>query len=586
MQNIGVMEAGMDTSKCKRTAAVIRILAWFLTAAGLIKALFISLDIDESYLVACAYRIVNGDRLFLDMWEPHQLASLIPSVFVKIFLSLTGSTEGIVLALRFIGVFIHLSIGIIFYFFLRKKTHRYFAEFLLLIHINFLPKWVQSLDFELMAYWALLCICMLLLSAGEKEKGSLIKCVAAGVLLTVSMLSYPSYILLYPVFAAGILICSGKRMSKVCGFTAGAFFTGILVIGILLGNFPASDLYKNISGIFLNPSHATKTLSEKLISYAADGIKGLVIWGAITLPGYIISGKILKIKDKKYRLAAASLLAFIALQTAMIAGCVFFNTNQFYLQGRYAALIFSGSVIMISRAGNKMYRKLLWFAVIPGITAVISVMAVTNMNASAAWSKAMPAVYAAIYCLWNEYSAARTEEKDDGKSRVFILSSVSAVFLLAGLFVCRLILIRVTGCLPVTVMAPLGRVDKGPAKGLYIAEDFALTFNSEYDDLAGVYSENEKVLYVGAEMLTYLDHPCIIASPSTEGTTVYDEYFISYFEKFPERKPDIVVYDKNYTIVPEYRRYPSEYVIDEWISENCTEIIKDTPDFVILRCDR
>ena len=41
-----------------------------LTLIGIVKGLFVSLDVDESYSVAMAYRLVTGDKLVLDMWEP------------------------------------------------------------------------------------------------------------------------------------------------------------------------------------------------------------------------------------------------------------------------------------------------------------------------------------------------------------------------------------------------------------------------------------------------------------------------------------------------------------------------------------
>ena len=36
------------------------------------KMVFFSLGLDEEYQVVMAYRNARGDRLFLDMWEPHQ----------------------------------------------------------------------------------------------------------------------------------------------------------------------------------------------------------------------------------------------------------------------------------------------------------------------------------------------------------------------------------------------------------------------------------------------------------------------------------------------------------------------------------
>ena len=76
------------------------------TIIGLIKGLFVGLDVDESSSVAMAYRLVTGDKLILDMWEPNQFSAFLPAVFLYPFYKLTGSGDYSVLYLRFVGLFL------------------------------------------------------------------------------------------------------------------------------------------------------------------------------------------------------------------------------------------------------------------------------------------------------------------------------------------------------------------------------------------------------------------------------------------------------------------------------------------------
>ena len=62
---------------------IIQISLLLLTIAGMVKAVFVSLDIDESYAVSEAYRLISGDKLLYDMWEPHQFSALIPALFLQ-----------------------------------------------------------------------------------------------------------------------------------------------------------------------------------------------------------------------------------------------------------------------------------------------------------------------------------------------------------------------------------------------------------------------------------------------------------------------------------------------------------------------
>lgn len=81
------------------------------TILGIVKTIFISSDIDEAYAVAQAYRLLKGDRLFLDMWEPHQLSAYLPAIFMKVYMLLTGTTDYIVIWLRIVGTLIQLLLG-------------------------------------------------------------------------------------------------------------------------------------------------------------------------------------------------------------------------------------------------------------------------------------------------------------------------------------------------------------------------------------------------------------------------------------------------------------------------------------------
>lgn len=61
---------------------------YLLLAASLIatvKIIFFGFDIDEQYAVSMAYRLVQGDRMFLEMWEPHQTSAFFSAAFLGIY---------------------------------------------------------------------------------------------------------------------------------------------------------------------------------------------------------------------------------------------------------------------------------------------------------------------------------------------------------------------------------------------------------------------------------------------------------------------------------------------------------------------
>ena len=128
---------------------------------AILKSIFISFDIDEGYAIAQAYRLLKGDRLFSEMWEPHQLSSFASAFFMLPFLIITnGNTTGIIIYLRIIGSLIHILIGFWFYFAAKRQFNTTTSLLITLVHINFLPKWVSIPEFEIMHYWA---VCILLM---------------------------------------------------------------------------------------------------------------------------------------------------------------------------------------------------------------------------------------------------------------------------------------------------------------------------------------------------------------------------------------------------------------------------------------
>ena len=87
-----------------------------LTLGGILKTVFISADIDESYALTMGVRLAKGDRLFLEMWEPHQLSAVLYSPLICLYLFIVGETaEGLLIFMRIVGVLIQSVLGLFLY---------------------------------------------------------------------------------------------------------------------------------------------------------------------------------------------------------------------------------------------------------------------------------------------------------------------------------------------------------------------------------------------------------------------------------------------------------------------------------------
>lgn len=572
-----------------------------LTLLAFVKGIWISLDIDESYAVACAYRMVRGDRLIRDMWEPHQFSAFLAALFAAPYIWIRGNTEYLVLWLRVIGVLIHTGMGVLLYRQLGKKTNRFFAFCIMILHLNFLPKWVQMPEFELMHYWCLLGIFLALHAYFSGGKSRMILPFLGGCLLVGSMLCYPTMILLYPFYL--LAICVLERQCYMPGttkwwkssavFTLGAFLSGTAFLICLLSYMQLDELVRYISYIFMDTSHSAYTMGEKWTVYLQQIQKQVESYGRYLLLAagiifiiclvYFIALRRMK-KTVRPVVTAVLMLAALLMQIKGVYGFLFEDKNQFFFQVRYMAIMLPAMLL-----GVRFHRRMaVWFylCVVPGFLSVAAVLFVTNMDTNTTYAKAFLGVLGSLLIF---YQYVREAVEDIFWKKVLsALQYTLGGMVLVGFLICRLVLIRVSGCLPVTVRASLEKMESGPEKGIYVLADTAEIWNDNYRELENYVNREDKVLYIGAENLVYVKLEALPATPSTQGTTVYNEMFLRYYEEHPDRVPNVIVYDKSFGENPVYGM---SYIFSlqdpeffRWIEENYRSAqTVETEHLIILR---
>lgn len=582
-----------------------------LTVLAFLKSVLVSLDIDESYAVALGYRLARGDRLIRDMWEPHQLSALPAALFTVLYIWIRGNTDYLVIYLRVIGALIHTSLGLILYVQLRKNMNRLFAFAVMVLHLNYLPKWIQMPEFELLHYWCLLGIFLVLYVyyLGGGKKGLLP--VLGGSLFFGSLLCYPTMFLLYPFYVLAMCLlerqyCKARRrkMWRSSGlFTVGAFLPGAALLAWLFSYMSFEEFRRYLSYIFLDTSHGVYTMGEKWAAYLEqlqiqmrDYGGYLLLAVGIVLAVGIAYRVFLLIRRRSKEpfsftgmwpaLPAALLLVGLLMQMDSIYGCLFEDKNQFFLQYRYIAVLLPAVVLGIRYRYRKHMALWLHLCVIPGFLSVVAVLFVTNMDTNTTYAKSFLGVLGSLLIL---YQYGR-EEMDSGFwKRLFpVLTYSLAGALLCGFLVCRLVLIRVSGCLPVTILAPMKKMEEGPEKGIYVLADLAEIWNDNYRVLDELIDREDGVLYIGAENLAYVEMEAVLSTPSTLGTVVYNEMFLNYYEEHPDRIPDVVVFDKTYAENPVYVLMYSfslqSNALFQWVEENYGgEQMVETDHMIILR---
>lgn len=571
-----------------------------LSVLAVIKTIFLSLDIDECYALAVSYRLATGERLFLDLWESHQLGGVFLAPFLWLYLKLAGTADYLVIYARVTGTLLHIITGVILY---RTATgagnmKKTFSLLLMFLHLNFLPKWVQCPEFELQQYWCILLIflCFYRYYHGEREKKRYLA--AAGLLLVIQMLSYPALILLYPVYLLGIAGV-GKRdgrregrgrriLGETALFTAGAAVPGVLFLAYLCSYMAPRQFFSYIGNIFQDESHTLVSAAVKWKIFGAQFLEILfpvfLVMGISMAAGFSLSFLKDRALEKKDRwketvyIGAALLLAALGIWQG--AGCLFGNENQFFMAWRFFAVSLMGFLLYSAKKTDEN-RVCLWFGVLPGFMTLLSVLIMTNMDVNTSMAKMYIGVIAAVWMLGSRYETVEEEpdmpvsargtvkvwnvQKTMRWERGLVWAGVLCV--LFGLFVCKLVQMRVSGCMEVTVLAPMRRIEAGPAKGIFMVEDTAQVLVDDYRVLTAVLTAEDKLLYIGSENIVYLWTKAQIATPSTQGTNAYNEMFIRYYEEHPEKLPTVIAVDKELGENPAYYNSPQNHIIYEWMEQ-------------------
>ena len=102
----------MAQTRKNRTLPLILLL---VCAAVMLRSAFTGLEIDEEYALSLGYRLVSGDRLFYDMWEPHQLSSLPAAALLAVFIGITGGTTGVLVFFRLVVLACKAGMSCVFY---------------------------------------------------------------------------------------------------------------------------------------------------------------------------------------------------------------------------------------------------------------------------------------------------------------------------------------------------------------------------------------------------------------------------------------------------------------------------------------
>lgn len=113
-----------------------------------LKCIFIGYQMDEGYAVAMSYRMLIGDKMISQIWDPHQTSAFFSAFLMWIYIALFHTAAGTAVWLRICGTLIHgmLSVGV--YRAVRRFLPADHSFYLGILYFNLLPKGYVTPEFS------------------------------------------------------------------------------------------------------------------------------------------------------------------------------------------------------------------------------------------------------------------------------------------------------------------------------------------------------------------------------------------------------------------------------------------------------
>ncbi len=145
---------------------------------------------DECFYFSTANRFLQGDRLFVHDWFPTQMVSLIIMPFQKLYVSVTGSNDGVILYFRVLYVLFSFFVSLCIFKLLRPQKGDICALACALWNLFYV-----HLNIATVSYYTVSMGCFLLamvLTYSHSLTGRKIHIILSGLSMALAVLSLPT----------------------------------------------------------------------------------------------------------------------------------------------------------------------------------------------------------------------------------------------------------------------------------------------------------------------------------------------------------------------------------------------------------
>ncbi len=539
----------MSKSKGWRLLRMLLILGSILAT---VKLIFVDYTLDEEYQVVLAYRQLSGDGLFRTMWEPHQTSAFACAFLMRTFQAVTGSLTGVVIFLRVCTTVVQGLLAWWLYRVLLRVTQKSYAFLTALCYFNIVPKLIQIPEFSNLQLWFVTIVILSLAAyceADEKktQAGGVIWLLIASVGMALSVLAYPSDILLFPFFLLVLLKRPGKRKWRnVLLFGGGCVACAAVWLACVLKGVEFGELIRNLKYTLEFDLTHDLTLSggERALIILRDAGKQLLLFLLSVLIG-TVAAVLMRLRtkenDEKKQPAALDVALPAILAAEVIQLFYWLVLRKGYEEPQIHLLTVMLLAIPAWRYADG--RKRLLIPCLGGnLLLLLGVLYMSDLSFFYAIPAALLGILACLLVL--VFALENTLGREHARGRIVLLLASLAIVSVFG----KGATLRAGKTETNTVLGVRGIMREGPAAGILTNYMQAYVYNCDYEDFETYLEEGTACLIVTNMAGTggtspYLFRNLEISHFSIVDPTSYDERLLTYWECYPEKRPEVIVVD-------------------------------------------
>lgn len=507
---------------------------------------------DEVFYLSVPFRLFQGDALFREEWNLAQMAGVLTFPFVSAYISLSGGTDGIVLAMRYFTILIQGLVALFIYIRLRPST--WLGSFCASIsYLLFIPFGISALSYNSMAILFVVLTSLLMLKPNAKPN---MQYYLAGLSFAAAVLCCPYLLLAFLVYLLTVAVRWAIRhilkteldqspwsIRSACLVSAGAATAAFCFFIFLLSRSSIMDILKSLEPILMSdPQHPPVQWITKTKLYVLHILRANPWSQTLYIILFVIGAAyILDFKRTQHK-GIFTILVCISTLVLMYSHCHF---NNYINQIMWSINVLGAFTFLFTDNAN--VRSIFYTVWIPGILLSYCVHMSSNQNIYAITSAGSVATIGSLAMI-GLYTRELVQDIRGSHTQKLAFALICAVM------ICQLSSQALYRYKTVYWDSPIENltcaITDGVEKGIYTTEEF---YNNYYHDLACIQEikarNPSKFLHLSRKNWYYFHIDAEIAAYSawlagvTE--TTLDRLSL-YYQINPQKLPDLVFVDPEY----------------------------------------